>query len=238
MKFETSDNLKIYFKQIKNSTPLSKEQEMEIGKRIANGDSKAIAELVKANLKIVVTIANNHIGQGLSIDDLIQEGNIGLYEAAMKFSPNPATKFVTYASYWIRKRINEAVAQKGRVVRLPHNQEYAIYKAKMAGEDTPNLHPIELDSLVGEDADETFADRLLGNAPDVEKEHVIEHENFIIRKSLSTLKERDREIVKMYFGIGCDYAVPSDIIAKRLGITQIRVCQIVKISIEKMKATC
>lgn len=238
MKFETSDTLPAYFRSIKKLEPLSKEQEHELGLRIEAGDKAAINELVKHNLKIVVTIANRHVGQGLLIDDLIQEGNLGLYEAATKFTSTHEGRFINYASFWIRKRINEAVAQLGRVVRLPHNQEYDIYKIKMKGGETPNLRTVELDSPVGEDSDETVADRILGSKPDVERDHDAEHLSSFVKGALSTLKERDRDIVKMYFGIDCEYAVPTESIAEQLGMTQIRICQIVKASIEKMKAVC
>jgi RNA polymerase primary sigma factor len=238
MKFETSETLPMYFRSIKKLEPLSKEQEKALGIRIEAGEKSAIDELVKHNLKIVVTIANRHVGQGLLIDDLIQEGNLGLYEAATKFTSNHEGRFINYASFWIRKRINEAVAQLGRIVRLPHNQEYDIYKIKMKGGETPNLRTIELDAPVGEDSDETIADRILGSKPDVERDHDAEQLTSFVNGALNTLKERDREIVKMYFGIGCDYAVPTESIAEKLGMTQIRICQIVKSSIEKMKEVC
>lgn len=238
MKFETSDTLPMYFRSIRKMDPLSKQREHELAIRIETGDKEAIDELVEHNLKIVVTIANRHIGQGLLVDDLIQEGNLGLYEAATKFTSNHEGRFINYASFWIRKRINEAVAQLGRVVRIPHNQEYDIYKIKMKGGDTPNLKPVELDSPIGEESDETVADRILGSRPEVEADHYTEDLNHFISNALTVLKERDREIIKMYFGIGYDYEIPTDSIAERLGMTQIRICQIVKASIEKMKEVC
>jgi len=234
MNFEYSDNLRIYFKDIRKSTHFSKEKEQEIGKRIESGDRSAIEELVKANLKLVVTIANKHIGQGLSIDDLIQEGNIGLYEAACSFRPSEG-KFSTYAQLWIRKRINEAVAQKGRIIRLPHNQEYEIYKAKKQGKEFQEFSIIELDKPTGDDSEEHVSDRFLGNSPDIELDHEKEYLIFNIKKRLSSLNEKEQEIVKMYFGIDCEYPVPSEIIAERMEMTQVRVCQIIKTSIKKMK---
>ena len=133
MSFETSDNLPKYFNTINKLNPLSLEEERALAVRIKSGDLLAMHTLVKHNLKIVVTIANRHIGQGVAIDDLIQEGNIGLYEAAQRFDPQGEVRFVSYASLWIRKRVNEAVVAHGRIVRLPHNQEYDLYKAKQAG---------------------------------------------------------------------------------------------------------
>lgn len=234
MKFEKSDSLRIYFKQIRKTAHFDKEKEEELSKKIENGDFEAIKTLVEANLKLVVTIANRHIGQGLSIDDLIQEGNIGLIEAAKSFNSSKG-KFSVYAQLWIRKRINEAVAKKGRIVRLPHNKEYEIYKEKKLGICTQNLKPIELDAPALEDSDESISDRYIGVNSQTDLDHDKEYMNFIIKKSLSTLKERDKEIVKMYFGIDQEYSLPSEVIAEKMKMTQIRVCQIIKTSIEKMK---
>lgn len=235
--FETSDNLPRYFKSISKCNPLSLEEEKELGRRIKAGDETAVHELVRHNLKIVVTIANRHIGQGVSIDDLIQEGNIGLYEAAQRFDPHGDARFIAYASLWVRKRINEAVVAFGRIVRLPHNQEYDRYKAKRAGEETPNLAPVEIDSKVSDDGETTVGDLLLKCQPEVDLSFEMEGIKFIVRNRMCVLKERDQRIVKAYFGIDHDYEMPTDIIAERFGMTNVRVCQIVKASIEKMKQT-
>ena len=236
MSFETSDNLPRYFKTINKSNPLTVEEERALADRIKAGDLLATHKLVKHNLKIVVTIANRHIGQGVPIDDLIQEGNIGLYEAAQRFEPKGDARFIAYASLWIRKRVNEAVVAHGRIVRLPHNQEYDIYKAKMAGLETPNLSAVQIDSPVGEDGDATLGDLLLNARPEVEGWLDDESTRFTVQSAMSTLKPRDRDIVAAYFGIGTDIAIPTDIIAERFEMTNVRVCQIVKSSIDKMKS--
>ena len=235
--FETSENLPKYFKSIAKCNPLTIEQEKELGQRIKAGDSNAVHELVRHNLKIVVTIANRHIGQGVPIDDLIQEGNIGLYEAAQRFDPQGDARFISYASLWVRKRINEAVVAFGRIVRLPHNQEYEIYKAKMAGEETPNLSSVAIDSPVSNEGDTTLGDLLLNSQPEVDQSFEMEGIKFVVRKAMCVLKERDQKIIKAYFGIDHDYEMPTDVIAERFGMTNVRVCQIVKTSIEKMKET-
>ncbi len=118
MNFETSENLPKYFKTIKKSNPLTIDEERALGSRIKSGDRRAVNELVQHNLKIVVKLANRHIGQGVPIDDLIQEGNIGLIEAAERFDPKDGVRFISYASLWIRKRLNEAVVAHGRIVIL------------------------------------------------------------------------------------------------------------------------
>lgn len=236
-RFETSDNLPKYFKTISKCEPLSLEQEKALAVRIQAGDSAAIHKLVKHNLKIVVTIANRHIGQGVSLDDLIQEGNIGLYEAAQRFDPREGVRFISYASLWIRKRINEAVVAYGRTVRLPHNQEYDRYKAKMAGEEVESLQTIAIDTPISSDGETTIGDLILRNSPEVEFEYEMDDIKFTVRKVISVLKERDQKILKQYFGIDCDYAVPSETIAENFNMTNVRVCQIVKSAIQKIQQT-
>ena len=142
-RFETSESLPQYFKDIEGvSSPLTKAEELQLAARIQKGDELALNRLVQANLKFVVTLANKFIGMGLSIDDLIQEGNAGLIEAARRFTPDKDVKFITYAQFWIRKRLNLSLCEYGRTVRLPVNQEYDIYKRKMKGEDI-NLRNVQ-----------------------------------------------------------------------------------------------
>ncbi len=234
-RFETSDNLPKYFKTIAKCEPLSLEQEKELAAKIKAGDSRAIHKLVQHNLKIVVTISNRHIGQGVSLDDLIQEGNIGLYEAAQRFDPREGVRFISYASLWIRKRINEAVVAYGRIVRLPHNQEYDIYKAKMAGEETLNQRAVEIDSHISGDSETNIGDIILKIQPEVEFEYDMDDLRFTVRRAIGILKDRDQQILKQYFGIDCEYAVPSEVIADNFNMTNVRVCQIVKASIQKIK---
>jgi RNA polymerase primary sigma factor len=230
MSFETSENLPKYFKTIASSTPLTLDEEKALAVRIKAGDHTAIHKLVTSNLKIVVTIANRHIGQGVPIDDLIQEGNIGLYEAAQRFDPKGDARFISYASLWIRKRLNESVVATGRIVRLPHNQEYDIYKAKKAGEETGNLSTVAIDAKVSSDNDTTIGDILLNTRPEAEFEM-----QFTIRRVMGVLKPRDQKIVAAYFGIGHAEEFSTMEIAKQFDMTNVRVSQIVKSAIQKMK---
>jgi RNA polymerase primary sigma factor len=237
MSFETSDNLPRYFKTIAKSEPLTIEQEKQIATRIRAGEKSAVDELVAHNLKIVVTIANRHIGQGVPLDDLIQEGNLGLYEAATRFEPKEGVRFVSYASLWIRKFINEAVVAHGRIVRLPHNQEYDIYKAKMAGEETPNLSTVKLDAPIGDDSDTTIGDILLNTQAEFEIMAEAEHLGFTVRRVIGSIrKTRDQEIVRLYFGIGHDEESSSQEIAQKYDLTTVRVSQIIKSALEQMKS--
>jgi RNA polymerase primary sigma factor len=235
MNFETSENLPKYFRTIRKSEPLTHDRELELVCLIREGDRLALNELVQANLLFVVKIANRHRGQGVPIDDLIQEGNIGLIEAAKKFNPKEGQRFIAYASLWIRKRLNEAVAKTGRIVRLPHNQEYEIYKAKMKNEEVEEPRRTYIDDRVGEDGGSSLGDIILNSPSEVETEIEMDATRFKVKQALSTIKERDRMIVMDYFGIDREYALPTDAIAERYDMTNVRVCQIVKTSLEKMR---
>lgn len=235
MRFETSENLPKYFKTIQKNKPLSIEEEGQLVLAIQSGDKKAIEKLVQANLKFVVKVANRHIGQGVLIDDLIQEGNIGLIEAAQAFQPREGQRFINYAQLWIRKRINEAVAKTGRIVRLPHNQEYEIFKSKKKGEEVEAPSRVSIDKKIGEDGDNTLGDLLLKTGSEAEFAMEMDSIKFRVKQALSLLKDRDKGIIMDYFGIDREYDVPTDMIAEKYSMTNVRVCQIVKASIEKMK---
>ena len=237
MNFETSDNLRMYFKTIQKNKPLTTAEEAGLVDAIQAGDQAATKKLVEANLKFVVKVANRHIGQGLPIDDLIQEGNIGLLEAARAFKPRESGRFINYAQLWIRKRINEAVAKKSRIVRLPHNVEYDIYKAKMKGEEFETQTRVSIDKPVGDEGDTTLGDLILSSGSEVEFAMEMDSIRFQVKQALTVLKERDRGIIMDYFGIDREYEVPTDMIAEKYDMTSVRVCQIVKASVEKMKLT-
>jgi RNA polymerase primary sigma factor len=235
MKFETSENLPKYFKTIQKNAPLTIGEEKQLVVAIQEGDAKAVEKLVSANLKFVVKLANRHIGQGVPIDDLIQEGNMGLLEAALNFKPRDGQRFINYAQLWIRKKLNESVAKTGRIVRLPHNQEYAIYKAKMKGEDVEIPRKVDIDAPIGDEGGNTIGDIVLKSGSEVEFNIEMDSIRFKVKCALNLLKDRDRAIIMDYFGIGRDYEMPTDIIAEKYEMTNVRVSQIVKASIQKMK---
>jgi RNA polymerase primary sigma factor len=237
MRFETSDNLPKYFKTIQNNQPLKIEEEKELVIAIQAGSQIALSRLVSANLKFVVKLANRHIGQGVPIDDLIQEGNLGLLDAAVNFKPRDGQRFINYAQLWIRKRLNETVAKTGRIVRLPHNQEYDLYKAKVKGTDPSHEAPrrVQIDAPIGDEGGNTIGDIVLRTRADVDQTIDLDGVKFVVTKALAKLKDRDRSIVMDYFGIDRDFEMPTEIIADRYQMTSVRVCQIVKASIQKMK---
>jgi len=201
-KFEITDNTGSYYRDIKGSTPLTKEEEFELAEKIQAGDQDALNKLVEANLKIVITIANTYRGLGLSIDDLIQEGNRGLIHAASVFDPKKNVKFISYAQFWIHKYLNTALGTIGRMVRIPMNQEYEIYKAKKRGEDIPSMSTVQLDQPLGEDGDNTLGDILLKSDPEVMYSLEEEDQDALVKSLLDKLKDHDREIVELFYGIG------------------------------------
>jgi RNA polymerase primary sigma factor len=191
-RFELSDTIDLYFKEIeKVSSPLTKKEEHALALKIQSGNSSALNELVLHNLKFVVLLANKFIGMGINIDDLIQEGNRGLIEAAKRFTPDKDTKFITYAQFWIRKYLNESIVEHGRTVKIPHNQEYEIYKEKISGNYDRNLSNVEIDRQIGDEDSSTFGDLFLSEefSDPFEKEDQNQKLSFLL--SQLTLDEID-----------------------------------------------
>lgn len=234
-RFETTNNLPNYFKEIqKEATLLSKEEEKELAVKIQAGDRRALDKLVTANLKFVVTLANKFIGMGLPIDDLIQEGNAGLIEAATKFSADKDVKFISYAQFWIRKRLNLALCEYGRTVRLPVNQEYEIYKRKMAGEEF-NMRNVELDRpMDSEDGGTTLGEVLCSVDPDAYENFERSEKAKMVDGLLSKLKDEDRQIVELFYGIVGDGLSVKEI-SDTTGKTAAEVGRSLKVARAKMR---
>jgi RNA polymerase primary sigma factor len=231
-RFETTDGLPQYFKSIESvAKPLSKAEELALADRIQAGDELALNSLVTANLKFVVTLANKFIGMGLSIDDLIQEGNAGLIEAAQKFTSDKDVKFITYAQFWIRKRLNLALCDHGRIVRLPVNQEYDIYKRRMKGEEI-NLSNVQIDKPVGEDGDNTIGDIMLRT--DFSDPFEMEETNRVLTRLLSKLRPTELEIVQLFYGLVGD-GLSTKEIAEQVGKTPAEVNRALKVARAQMR---
>lgn len=231
-RFETADGLPQYFKSIESvAKPLSKAEELVLADRIQAGDEEALDALVTANLKFVVTLANKFIGMGLSIDDLIQEGNAGLIEAARKFTSDKDVKFITYAQFWIRKRLNLSLCDYGRIVRLPVNQEYDIYKRKMKGEEI-NLSNVQIDKPIGEDGDNTIGDIMLRTDFDDPFEN--EETNRVLTRLLSKLRPTELEIVQLFYGLVGD-GLSTKEIAEQVGKTPAEVNRALKVARAQMR---
>jgi RNA polymerase primary sigma factor len=211
--------------------PLSREDEQKLAVRIQAGDEAAINSLVQANLKFVVTLANKFIGMGLSIDDLIQEGNAGLIEAARRFTPDRDTKFITYAQFWIRKRLNLALCENGRTVRLPVNQEYDLYKKRMAGESI-NLRNVQLDRPVGDEGDNTVGDLILKCDP--ADPFTASEQARLLNRLLSIVKPSERRIVELFYGLEGD-GLSTKEIAALVNKTPAEVNRALKVARAKMR---
>ena len=231
-RFETADGLPQYFKSIESvAKPLSKTEELALADRIQAGDERALNALVTANLKFVVTLANKFIGMGLPIDDLIQEGNAGLIEAARKFTSDKDVKFITYAQFWIRKRLNLSLCDYGRIVRLPVNQEYDIYKRKMKGEEI-NLSNVQIDKPVGEDGDNTIGDIMLRT--DFADPFENDDTNRVLTRLLSKLRPTEREIIELFYGLVGD-GLSTKEIAQQVGKTPAEVNRALKVARAQMR---
>jgi len=235
---QKSESLERYFKSIKDLNPLTKEEEIELAIKAQNGDRRSLNKLVEHNLKIVVTIANKNVGRGISVDDLIQQGNLGLMDAAHRFDPAANVRFASFAGTRVLKNMNHLIDNCGRIVRIPVNQEYQRYLSIKNGDDVANLSAVELDDFVdSDDSSRSKGDSGIGSVvPEVETQ--FEHEHFKITTTslLNGLKDRDQKIVKLYYGIDEVEAMATKDIADEIGLTQIRVCQIISAATKKMKA--
>ena len=233
-KFEISDTIDRYFKEIDRvSSPLTKKQEHDLAVKIQGGDTNALNELVLHNLKFVVLLANKFIGMGLNIDDLIQEGNAGLIEAAKRFTPDKDTKFITYAQFWIRKYLNESIVDYGRTVKLPHNQEYQIYKEKVSGTYEGNLTNVEIDKPMGDEDSSTFGDLYLSE--DFVDPFEKEEQNAKLSFLLGQLSSEEIKIIKLFYGIEETKSLSTREVSKIVGIEEAKINRILKIARSKMR---
>ena len=233
-RFELSDTIDLYFKEIeKVSSPLTKKEEHALALKIQSGDSSALNELVLHNLKFVVLLANKFIGMGINIDDLIQEGNRGLIEAAKRFTPDKDTKFITYAQFWIRKYLNESIVEHGRIVKIPHNQEYEIYKEKISGNYDRNLSNVEIDRQIGDEDSSTFGDLFLSEefSDPFEKEDQNQKLSFL----LSQLTLDEIKIIKLFYGIEETKSLSTREVGKIVGLEEAKVNRILKMARYKMR---
>ncbi len=232
-RFETSETLPQYFKEITQAeNHMTKEEEQALARRIQKGDDAALQKLVSANLKYVVKMANKFIGMGVSVDDLIQEGNLGLIEAAKRYQPSADTKFLTYAKFWIRKSLNLALCQHGRTVRLPVNQEYDIYKQKMKGE-SPNLANVRIDAKVGEDKETTIGDLMLHD--EFNDPFANQDTDRIMKVLLEVLKPNEKRIVELFYGLNGGDGMSTKEVAEEVGRTPAEINRALKVARAKMK---
>lgn len=240
MKFEASRELAVYFKELDGKMhSLTKNEESVLIPLAKEGNAKAITRIVESCTKYVVKMANKYMGQGMSVMDLVQEGSLGTMEAIKRYNPKEKARFMTYAALWIRKYINDSVATHGRIVRIPMHHEFDIFKKKKLGEESSFASDvIRIDSPLKDSqrGSTTLGDIILKVTPSVEDDHDEEEIQFKVTNYLNKISsDRDKEILKAYFGIDRSYAVPGKEISKEFGLSQVRVSQIVHKTLNEIK---
>ena len=240
-----SASLDKYLQEIGREELITVEEEVELAQRIRKGDQKALEKLTRANLRFVVSVAKQYQNQGLSLPDLINEGNLGLIKAAEKFDETRGFKFISYAVWWIRQSILQALAEQSRIVRLPLNQVGSLNKINKALSRFEQEHERmpstdELSEMIDVPKDK-IADtlRVSGRHVSVDAPFVEGEDNslldVLVNNELSTLATREREIVKSFFGIGCQEMTLEEI-GERFGLTRERVRQIKEKAIRKLRS--
>jgi RNA polymerase primary sigma factor len=261
-----SASLDKYLQEIGKEELITVEEEVELAQRIKKGDQAALEKLTRANLRFVVSVAKQYQNQGLSLPDLINEGNLGLIKAAEKFDETRGFKFISYAVWWIRQSILQALAEQSRIVRLPLNQVGSLNKINKAYSKFEQEHerkpsPEELaesldlpadkvaDTLrvsgrhVSVDApfvdgeDNSLLDVLVNNdSPSADRVLIMESLAKEIHRALATLTERESDIIRLFFGIGCQEMTLEEI-GERFGLTRERVRQIKEKAIRRLRHT-
>ena len=254
-----------YLQDIAKERLITPEEEVELSRRIKSGDQEALNQLVKANLRFVVSVAKQYQNQGLSLQDLINEGNVGLIKAAQRFDETRGFKFISYAVWWIRQSILQAVAEQARTIRLPMNQVGAVSKLKKTAAmleqeyqrrpsteeiakelDLPeakvrsllgmNLHQISTDAPLDDDDEGNFLDVYVDQDSTTTDQAVEkESDNNAIHKALQLLTDKEREVLSMYYGIGTAREYSLDEIAMALGISRERTRQIRDRALKRLK---
>ena len=260
-----SASLDKYLQEIGREELVTPDEEVELAQRIRKGDQEALEKLTRANLRFVVSVAKQYQNQGLSLPDLINEGNLGLIKAAEKFDETRGFKFISYAVWWIRQSILQALAEQSRIVRLPLNQVGSLNKINKAltrfeqenerqptNEELSEMIDVPKDKIsdtlrVGsrhvsvdapfvEGEDNSLLDVIPNDdSPSADRGLVNESLNTEIERALSTLTDREREVIKSFFGIGCQEMTLEEI-GERFGLTRERVRQIKEKAIRRLKS--
>ena len=255
-----------YLSDIARESLLTTDEEVELAQRIKAGDQAALDKLVRANLRFVVSVAKQYQNQGLGLQDLINEGNLGLVKAAQRFDETRGFKFISYAVWWIRQSILQAVAEQARVIRLPMNQVGALAKVKKAVSlleqklerrptikeiadelDMPedkvnqlmslNSRTVSTDAPIDDEDDTNFLDVYVPE--DVaQTDFAVEQESTskAIRRSLDMLNEKERTILCMYFGLGTSREYSLEEIAMKLNISRERTRQIRDRALKRLRS--
>ena len=261
-----SASLDKYLQEIGREELISVEEEVELAQRIKKGDQTALEKLTRANLRFVVSVAKQYQNQGLSLPDLINEGNLGLIKAAEKFDETRGFKFISYAVWWIRQSILQALAEQSRIVRLPLNQVGSLNKINKAfskfeqeNERKPSAEEladqlelpadkvqdtlrvsgrhVSVDAPFSEGEENNLLDVLVNHdSPNADRALINESLSKEIERALGTLTERESVILKLFFGIG-EQEMTLEEIGERFGLTRERVRQIKEKAIRRLRHT-
>ena len=259
-----SASLDKYLQEIGKEELISVDEEVELAQRIRKGDQEALEKLTKANLRFVVSVAKQYQNQGLSLPDLINEGNLGLIKAAEKFDETRGFKFISYAVWWIRQSILQALAEQSRIVRLPLNQVGSLNKINKAfarfeqeHERTPSADElanelelpkekvtdtlrvagrhISVDAPFADGEDNSLLDVLVNtDSPNADRGLINESLATEVERALEILTERERDIIRYFFGIGCSEMTLEEI-GEKFDLARERVRQIKEKAIRKLR---
>lgn len=256
-----------YLQEIGKVGLISADEEVELAQKIKAGDQKALDKLTKANLRFVVSVAKQYQNQGLTLPDLINEGNLGLIKAAQRFDETRGFKFISYAVWWIRQSILQALAEQSRIVRLPLNKIGSINKInkkyaelEQLNERAPSAEEIaqeldmteedvkeslknsgrhiSMDAPLVEGEDSNLYDVLKsGESPNPDRELMNESLCIEIERALQTLTPREADVIRLYFGLGGQHAMTLEEIGETFDLTRERVRQIKEKAIRRLKHT-
>jgi RNA polymerase primary sigma factor len=259
---ETS--LSYYMKRIANNKPFTKQEEQELGRRILQGDREAFDKLVSANLKFVITVAYKFKNSGLPMSDIINQGNLGLLEAAKRYDPEKGVKFISYAVWWIRQYIIQGIAEQSGTVRLPIKQAGNLFKINaakeklkhefghepsiddlakylnMKSEDVTDIirvskQALSLESPIKDGEDRSFIDFLESDREGVEESYIKDNLKSVLGDLINELDPREVQIINLRFGLETDESFTLDELGKKFGVSRERVRQLETRALDKLR---
>ncbi len=259
-----SASLDKYLQEIGHEELLTTDQEVELAQRIRKGDKRALERLTKANLRFVVSVAKQYQNQGLSLPDLINEGNVGLIKAAEKFDETRGFKFISYAVWWIRQSILQAIAEQSRLVRLPLNQVGSVNKItrelnkfeqeherkpsvneiaervdlpedKIADAMKANSRHVSMDAPIADGEDSSMIDFLSGDSSNTDRELAIESLKAEVSRILKLLTDKEQKVLRAFFGIDGSPEMTLDEIGEKYNLTRERVRQIKEKALRRLR---
>lgn len=259
-----SASLDKYLQEIGHEELLTTDQEVELAQRIRKGDKRALERLTKANLRFVVSVAKQYQNQGLSLPDLINEGNVGLIKAAEKFDETRGFKFISYAVWWIRQSILQAIAEQSRLVRLPLNQVGSVNKItrelnkfeqeherkpsvdeiaervdlpedKIADAMKANSRHVSMDAPIADGEDSSMIDFLSGDSSNTDRELAIESLKAEVSRILKLLTDKEQKVLRAFFGIDGSPEMTLNEIGEKYNLTRERVRQIKEKALRRLR---